>query len=233
MSKKAAKKPAGKNSSSADRNVKRVAKLDTATISDALDKLRIPGQCLGIKPRDHDFRLAGRAYTILYGPLDAEKPGTVGDFIDKLGKGDVVVIDNGGREDATVWGDILTFLAHKKKLAGTVIDGACRDVHLCLSLGYPIYSRSYSMRTGKDRVQVDAEQVPVNIGDARVQPGDLIRGDADGVVCIPKSREDEVLAVAEQIDAAEAKIRALLEQGKTITEARALMKYHSLQTPGK
>lgn len=216
-----------------DRNVERVAKLDTATLSDALDKLRIPGQCLGIKPRDQDFRLAGRAYTILYGPLDAEKPGTVGDFIDKLGPGTVVVIDNGGREDATVWGDILTFLANKKGLAGTVIDGACRDVHLCLSLKYPIYSRSYSMRTGKDRVQVDAEQVPVNIGDARVQPGDLMRGDADGVVCIPKSREDEVLAVAEQIDAAEAKIRAMLEEGKTIGEARAQMKYHSLQTPDK
>jgi 4-hydroxy-4-methyl-2-oxoglutarate aldolase len=235
MSKKPARKKTGKKAggSAGDRNVKRVAKLDTATISDALDKLRIPGQCLGIKPRDHAFRLAGRAYTILYGPLDAEKPGTVGDFIDKLGPGDVVVIDNGGREDATVWGDILTFLAHKKKLAGTVIDGACRDVHLCLSLGYPIYSRSYSMRTGKDRVQVDAEQVPVNIGDARVQPGDLVRGDADGVICIPRSREDEVLDVAEQIDAAEAKIRALLEKGKTITEARALMKYHSLQTPDK
>ena len=216
-----------------DRNVERAAKLDTAILSDALDKLRIPGQCLGIKPRDQNFRLAGRAYTILYGPLDAEKPGTVGDFIDKLGPGTVAVIDNGGREDATVWGDILTFLANKKGLAGTVIDGACRDVHLCLSLGYPIYSRSYSMRTGKDRVQVDAEQVPVNIGDARVQPGDLMRGDADGVVCIPKSREDEVLDVAEKIDAAEAKIRAMLEEGKTIGEARAAMKYHSLQTPDK
>ena len=216
-----------------DQNVERVAKLDTATLSDALDKLRIPGQCLGIKPRDQKFRLAGRAYTILYGPLDAAKPGTVGDFIDKLGPGTVVVIDNGGREDATVWGDILTFLANKKGLAGTVIDGACRDVHLCLSLGYPIYSRSYSMRTGKDRVQVDAEQVPVNIGDARVQPGDLLRGDADGVVCIPKSREDEVLAVAEEIDAAEAKIRGLLEEGFTIADARAQMKYHSLQTPDK
>ena len=89
------------------------------------------------------------------------------------------------------------------------------------------------MRTGKDRVQVDAEQVPVNIGDARVNPGDILRGDADGVVCIPKTREEEVLAVAEQIDAAEARIRAMLEEGKTITEARALMKYHSLQTPGK
>lgn len=216
-----------------DKNVERASKLDTATISDAMDKLRLSGQCLGIKPRNHDFRLAGRAYTILYGPLDAEKPGTVGDFIDKLGPGTVVVIDNGGREDATVWGDILTFLAHRKGLAGTVIDGACRDVHLCLELGYPIFSRSYSMRTGKDRVQVDAEQVPVNIGDARVQPGDLIRGDADGVVAIPRSREEEVLAVAEQIEEAEARIRAMLEEGKTIAEARAQMRYHSLQTPEK
>lgn len=216
-----------------DKNVDRAAKLDTATLSDALDKLRISGQCLGIKPRDHNFRLAGRAYTILYGPLDSKNPGTVGDFIDKLDEGTVVVIDNGGREDATVWGDILTYLADKKKMAGTVIDGACRDVHLCLKLGYPIYSRSYSMRTGKDRVQVDGEQVPVNIGDARVLPGDLIRGDADGVVCIPAAREDEVLAVAEQIDAAENQIRKYLEEGKTITEARAEMKYHSLQTPDK
>ncbi|MDT8398812.1 MAG: RraA family protein [Pseudomonadales bacterium] len=216
-----------------DKNVARAGKLDTATLSDALDKLRIAGQCLGIKPRDHDFRLAGRAYTILYGPVDAHNPGTVGDFIDKLEPGTVVVIDNGGREDATVWGDILTFLADKKGLAGTVIDGACRDVHLCLSLGYPIYSRSYSMRTGKDRVQVDAEQVPVTIGDARVQPGDLIRGDADGVVVIPAAREEEVLNVAEQIDAAEAKIRQYLAEGHSIAEARAQMKYHSLQTPDK
>ncbi|MEK9647585.1 MAG: RraA family protein [Gammaproteobacteria bacterium] len=216
-----------------DKNVERASKLDTATISDALDKLRISGQCLGIKPRNHDFRLAGRAYTILYGPLDAHNPGTVGDFIDKLEEGTVVVIDNGGREDATVWGDILTYLADRKKLAGTVIDGACRDVHLCLELGYPIYSRSYSMRTGKDRVQVDGEQVPVNIGDARVKPGDLMRGDADGVICIPKEREDEVLEVAEQIDAAENQIRKYLEEGKTITEARKEMKYHSLQTPEK
>ena len=216
-----------------DKNIERAAKLDTATLSDALDKLRISGQCLGIKPRDHNFWLAGRAYTILYGPLDADNPGTVGDFIDKLDEGTVVVIDNGGREDATVWGDILTYLADKKGLAGTVIDGACRDVHLCLKLGYPIYSRSYSMRTGKDRVQVDGEQVPVNIGDARVLPGDLIRGDADGVICIPASREDEVLDTAEQIDAAENQIRKYLELGKTITEARAEMKYHSLQTPDK
>lgn len=216
-----------------DKNVERATRLDTATISDALDKLGIAGQCRGIKPRDHLFRMAGRAYTVLYGPVDAAQPGTVGDYIDALGPGTVVVLDNGGREDATVWGDILTGLAHRKGLAGTVIDGANRDTHLSVKLGYPIFSRSYSMRTGKDRVQVDAEQVPVTIGEARVLPGDLVRGDADGVVVIPQTREDEVLSIAESIEQAEQKIRDLLDTGMTLKEARAKLLYHTLQTRKK
>lgn len=213
-----------------DNNAERFSKLDTATISDALDKLGIAGQCLGIKPRDHSFRMTGRAYTVLYGPIDAHEPGTVGDYIDELAPGTVVVLDNGGREDATVWGDILTGIAHRKGLAGTVIDGANRDIHLCLELGYPIFSRSYSMRTGKDRVQVNAEQVPVTIGRARVQPGDLVRGDADGVVVVPRARENDVLAIAEQIENAEQRIRELVMSGKSLEEARKQMRYHKLQT---
>jgi len=213
-----------------DSNVQRASRLDTATLSDALDKLEISGQCLGIKPRDHSFRMTGRAYTVLYAPIDANNPGTVGDYIDDLQPGTVVVLDNGGRADATVWGDILTALAHQKKLAGTVIDGANRDTHLCLELGYPVFSRSYSMRTGKDRVQVDAEQVPVTIGQARVQPGDILRGDADGVVVIPKSREEEVLKIAESIEAAEESIRKLIASGKSLKEAREDLQYHNLQS---
>lgn len=214
-----------------DTNRDRASRLETATISDALDKLRIAGQCLGIKPRDHSFRMAGRAHTVLYGPMDTADPGNVGDFIDDLEPGTVVVLDNGGRENATVWGDIMTYLAHKNGLAGTVIDGACRDVHLCLKLGYAVYSRSYSMRTGKDRVQVDAEGVPVTIGRARILQGDLLVGDSDGVVCIPKSREDEVLEVAERINEAEEKILGYLKQGHRLDEARVMMGYHALQTP--
>lgn len=212
-----------------DAMVDRVARLDTATISDALDKLGVAGQCRGIKPRDHRFRMTGRAYTVAYGPIDARNPGTVGDYIDDLEPGTVVVLANDGREDATVWGDILTSLAHRKQLAGTVIDGANRDTHLSLELGYPIFSRSYSMRTGKDRVQVIAEQAPVTIGQARVCPGDILRGDADGVVVIPATREAEIIETAESINAAEEEIRRLIATGMTLREARAALKYHELQ----
>jgi 4-hydroxy-4-methyl-2-oxoglutarate aldolase len=212
-----------------DENVERARKLDTTALSDAMDRLGIAGQCLGIKPLDHGFRAAGRAFTILYGPA-GKPPGTVGDFIDDIPTGSMVVIDNGGRENATVWGDIMTMVAHRRGLAGTVIDGACRDTHLALSLGYPIFSRSYSMRTGKDRVELEGINTPVNVGDARVNPGDIVRGDSDGVVVIPGEHENDILAAAEEIDAKEEQIRRLLRDGMTLAEARRQIGYHQLQS---
>ena len=212
-----------------DPNVERASKLDTATLSDALDRHGLNGQCYRIKPRSSAFRMTGRAWTLKYGPAGTP-PGTVGDYIDDIEPGTVIVLDNGGRENVTVWGDILTEVAHRKGIAGTVIDGINRDVALCLELGYPVYSRDAWMRTGKDRVQVEATNVAVNIGDARVSPGDLLRGDADGVLVIPREHEDAVLAAAEDIDRIEQQIRALIDTGKTLAEARREVGYHQLQS---
>lgn len=212
-----------------DTNVARAAKLDTATLSDALDRHGLAGQCHRIKPRSTDFRMTGRAWTLQYGPA-ANPPGTVGDYIDEVEAGSVIVLANSGRDDVTVWGDILTEVAHRKGIAGTVIDGINRDVSLALELKYPIYSRDNWMRTGKDRVQVEATQIPVNIGNARVAPGDLIRGDADGVVVIPRNFEDKVLDSAEEIQRAEDAIRASVRAGMSLREAREKHRYHSLQT---
>jgi len=215
-----------------DKNVERIARLDTATLSDALDRLGIPGQCHGIKPRTAGFRLAGRAFTILYGPASTP-PGTVGDFIDDVPDGHVVVLDNGGRVDCTVWGDIMTEIAHRRKLGGTVIDGICRDVSLCMDLGYPVFSRDHWMRTGKDRVQVEATNVPVNIGNARVAPGDLLRGDADGLIVVPQAHEEAVLAAAEEIEKVEDRIREAVRGGMRLEDARREFGYHTLQTRKK
>lgn len=215
-----------------DTNVERVSRLDTATLSDALDRCGVVGQCERIKPRSPAFRLAGRAYTIQYGP-PSNPPGTVGDYIDDVPPGSVVVLDNAGREDATIWGDILTEIAHRRGLAGTVINGICRDVALCLELNYPVFSRDHWMRTGKDRVQVVATSVPVNVGNARVCQGDLLRGDADGVVVIPREHEEAVLAAAEEIEQAESHIRNAVRSGMRLDEARRQFRYHQLQTRAK
>jgi regulator of RNase E activity RraA len=121
-------------------------------------------------------------------------------------------------------------VAHRRGVAGTVIDGACRDTYLARELGYPVFSRSYSMRTGKDRVQVEAVNAVVTIGDARVAPGDLLRGDADGVVVLPREHENAILDAAEEIDAVEQQIRAAVNEGKTLAEARRQLGYHRLQS---
>lgn len=212
-----------------DTNVMRASRLDTTSLSDALDRLGISGQCLGIKPLDPKFRMTGRAFTILYGPA-GNPAGTVGDYIDDVPPGYIVVLDNGGRENATVWGDILTEVAHARGVAGTVIDGACRDTALALELSYPMFSRSYSMRTGKDRVQVEAMGQPVTIGEARVAQGDLLRGDSDGVVVIPQEHESAVLTIAEEIDAVESEIRKAVRSGMSLVDARRAHGYHKLQS---
>lgn len=212
-----------------DPEVARAAALDTATLSDALDRLGIAGQCYQIRPCNATFRMAGRAFTVLYGPA-GRPPGTVGDYIDDVAPGSVIVLDNGGREDVTVWGDILTEIAQRRGLAGTVIDGTNRDVSLCIGLNYPVYSRHTWMRTGKDRVQVEGINVPVSIGNTRVAPGDILKGDADGVVVLPREHEAEILAAAEQIHAAEERIRVAVRDGTRLDEARKQFRYHQLQT---
>jgi regulator of RNase E activity RraA len=86
------------------------------------------------------------------------------------------------------------------------------------------------MRTGKDRVQVEAVNQPVTIGRVRVAPLDLVRGDADGVVVVPREHEEAVLAAAEEIEAAEMRIRAAIRGGHRLDEARRAARYHQLQS---
>ncbi|MDC7699445.1 RraA family protein [Vogesella indigofera] len=205
------------------------AGLDSAGVSDAMDKLGLAGQCLGIMPLDNYRQVVvGPAFTVKY--VAASSPaGSVGDFIDEVAAGDVVVIDNDGRTDCTVWGDIMTQYAGLRQIAGTVIDGVCRDVNKVLDDGYPMFSRGRFMRTGKDRVQVEAVGGTVSIGTARVAARDIVVADANGVVVVPRERAAEVAALAQQIETVEAAIRQQLAQGSPLAAARAALGYHTLQ----
>jgi 4-hydroxy-4-methyl-2-oxoglutarate aldolase len=200
----------------------------TATVSDALDRLGLPGSAHGIAPLADGLRMAGPAYTVRYVPVGDPK-GTVGDYIDEIPPGGVAVLDNQGRTDATVWGDILTEYAASRHLAGTAIWGVCRDTATALRLRYPVYSHGRFMRTGKDRVEVADTQVPVALGDAQVRPGDIVVGDDDGVVVVARHRLAEVSDLAAEIAAREDAILAAILDGATITEARKQHGYHTLQ----
>lgn len=208
------------------------AGLDTPGVSDAVDKLGIAGQCLGIAPLDN-YRgtVVGPAFTVQYVPANSP-PGSVGDFIEDVRPGDVVVIANAGRTDCTVWGDIMTQYAGARGIAATVIDGVCRDVSKALGDGYPLFTRGRYMRTGKDRVEVLSVNQPVAISGARVCSRDIVVADANGVLVVPRARAAEVAQAARQIEAVESQIRAQIEAGKTLKQAREALGYHTLQRKG-
>lgn len=205
------------------------AGLDTPGVSDAMDKLGIAGQCLGIAPLDN-YRgtVVGPAFTVQYMPASMP-PGSVGDFIEDVLPGDVVVLANAGRTDCTVWGDIMTQYAGSRGIAATVIDGVCRDVSKALGDGYPMFSKGRYMRTGKDRVQVASVNQPVAISGARVCARDIVVADANGVLVVPRARAEEVARTARQIEEVESQIRAQLEADKTLKQAREALGYHTLQ----
>jgi 4-hydroxy-4-methyl-2-oxoglutarate aldolase len=207
----------------------RLDRLDTPALSDALDRLGINGQVVGIPPLDRSFRIVGRAFTVRMLPVGLSGK-NVGDYIDDVEAGHVVVIDNGGRLDTTVWGDILTTVAHRDGIAGTVIDGVCRDVGRSLELGYPIYACANTMRTGKDRVSAEAYNEPVQLAGVRVEPGDWVCGDADGVVVLPVSVAEQIVEIAEEIEATENAIRTAVGDGDRLVDARRHTGYHQLQT---
>lgn len=214
---------------SVDKWVEQFKQMDTTCVSDALDRLGIAGGCHGISPVVPGAKAVGPAFTVSYVPCGLDK-GTVGDFLDDVAPGQVVVLDNGGRTYCTVWGDIMTFYSRKRGFAGTVIDGVCRDLPRILETGYPIYTRGRFMVTGKDRVEVAGVNVPVSIGNVHVRPNDIMMCDDSGVLVVPLARAEQVLKVAKEIDEKEQQIISMLDKGMTIAEAREKMGYHKLQT---
>lgn len=211
-------------------------KYPTPTISDALNRLGISGGCLGIRPAVPGTSMVGSAYTIRRLPSDPVSPSQGGDYLDHVCAGDVIVIDNGGRVNGTVWGDILTVAAKRLGVRGTLIDGACRDISILRELDYPVFSLGVFVQTGKDRTQMEAFGVPVAVRDVRVDPGDIIVGDDSGVLVVPREVAEKVLAACAEIEEAENLIRSSVDRGLdredahlTLAEARKKYGYWDLQ----
>ncbi|KAM0541944.1 hypothetical protein ACHAPJ_013006 [Fusarium lateritium] len=208
------------------------AGLDTPAVSDALDKLGIPGQVMDIMPlTNYEQVVVGPAFTVRYVP--ATTSGSykgVGDWIDNVAQGDVILIDNGGRKDCTIWGDIMTQYASIRGIAGTVIDGVCRDVNRAISDDYPMFTAGRWMRTSKDRMEIAGVNEPVGIGRVHVKPRDIVVADVNGVVIVPRDRAREVAGIARSIVEIEKRIREMIAEGSTLCRAREEFNYHRLQS---
>lgn len=174
--------------------------LFAALLSDALDAAGLRDQAMapGIRPLDDTLRLIGRARTGVYmetayvedgaNPYELEIA-----IVDDLKPGDIAVFACGGSSRIAPWGGLLSTATRARGAAGCVTDGFVRDVLQIRELQLPVFAGGIAPLDSKGRGQIKEVDVPVICGGVRVAPGDLILGDADGVVVVPQAREAEVL----------------------------------------
>lgn len=197
--------------------------LYTPVVGDILDQLGCYHQFLppGIRGLHPVLKMAGRAMPVLhadvYGPQ--EKPfGLLTEALDQLNPGEIYLAA-GGLKRCAYWGEILTATARMREAEGAVIHGYHRDTPQIREQGWPVFSCGSYAQDSSVRTQVVDYRIPVEIDRVRINPGDLIFGDIDGVLVIPKHLEDEVVTRSLQKARGEKNVRKAIENGMTSTRA--------------
>ena len=204
-----------------DEFVERLRKLDTCAVSDAQDKLGITGTVIGINSLYPVDRIAGRAVTVRLktkGPGEMTTRHLCTAAVVAADEGDIIVIDHRGRADAAGWGGILSTAAKTKGVAGVIIDGASRDVDEAQGLGLPLFARSRTPLTARNRIIEESTNEQIEIASVTVRPGDYVIADNSGIVVIPSDRVAEVIPEAETIVAREAAMAKDVMAGKSVVE---------------
>lgn len=203
-----------------DTLIARLSKLDSCAVSDALDRAKIKGVLLGLTQLSTTNRIVGKAVTVRLGPDDGRpaKRHLCTAAVEASGPGDIIVIAHNGRIDAAGWGGILSLGAKQRKVAGIVIDGACRDIDESREFGLPVYGKTAVPITARGRVIEHEWNVPVELAGVPVSPGDLVIADGSGVAVIPKARAAEIVSTAEQIAAKEKLMAADVRAGRPVSE---------------
>jgi regulator of RNase E activity RraA len=199
----------------------RLGRLDTGAVSDALDRLGLPGTVHGIHARWPGSRLAGRLVTVQLkaaGPSDVPRRHLGVTAIATARPGDLVLVAAGERTDAAAWGGLLSLAAQLKGLAGVIVDGACRDVDESREVGFPVFARAAVPTTARGRLVEEATGVPVRVAGVTVNTGDLAIADASGVVFVAAARAEEVLALAEEVARRESLMAQDLRSGKGVVD---------------
>jgi len=199
----------------------RYGKVRVADVIDALDRFGFHDEVLvssSIRPLYPGVKVAGEALTVKtsraqgkipsMSPLEYEKyaddwyskRANYDCFMKLAGQGTVIVVDLDGYVDVGFWGSMIALVAKQKGVEGIVLDGGCRDSHEIRQIGFPVFCRGVGRTEVIGRVEVNPENVnvPVVIGGTIINPGDIVVGDDDGVVVVPRKVASEVLARAER-----------------------------------
>ncbi|MEW2396175.1 4-carboxy-4-hydroxy-2-oxoadipate aldolase/oxaloacetate decarboxylase [Streptomyces sp. NPDC046862] len=192
--------------------VKRLGTYSSATIHEAQGRLGALDSV--IKPVDHRMSLCGPAFTVQCAPRDNLMLQTA---IAYARPGDVIVVSAGAYEEAGSFGDVLANACQSKGLGGLVTDTGVRDTEDLRALGFPVFSRSVSIKgTVKETVGPMCE--PVTVGGVLVRPGDVVRADADGVVVVRREDAAEVATLSQERIDTEADYISAYRAGRTVIE---------------
>lgn len=212
--------------------IERLSKLDTCSVSDAMDSLSLKGATWGVRPQWQCPRIVGRAVTMKIKPVGLQQPtqhlGTPA--IEAAQPGDIIVIDNAGQPQFSTWGGLLSLSAKLKGVSGVVIDGACRDIDEARDLEFPVYSRGVVPMTARGRVMQESFNQEVQFAGVQCRPGDLVIADGSGVVIIPREKEEEVVSAAEAVFAKEAEMAAGIRKGYSGLEMLEKLGYEQMLT---
>ena len=199
----------------------RLADVDACAVSDALDKLGLPGAVTGIHRFTTTRRISGRVLTVKLEPDDG-RPAASRHLstaaVEAAQPGEVIVIEQRTGIDAAGWGGNLSLGAKLRGAAGVVVEGSTRDVDEARDYDFPVFARDHTARTARGRIVETATNVPVTVGDVTVSPGDYVVADGSAVVFIAAADLERVLAAAEAIVERERQMAAALRAGTPISQ---------------
>lgn len=209
----------------------RLAKLDTNTVSDALDFLNLKGATYGIRPLWDCPKIVGRASTIQLGPKADTQPTVhlISPVIASITSSDRILVISGGTEGISCWGDILANAAKVKGIRGSIINGMSRDIEGSESIDYPVYGRGITMISARNRLIQIASGTTVHIDDVAVNEDDYVIADRCGTVFVPASRIVEVLDLADRIATRQNDMVQAVRAGQSVEDVMHDKKFEAIK----
>ena len=200
----------------------RYEQLYTGAISDVLREFCLLNQSLPpyLRPLREDISVAGLAFTVKSAPsslIRGEMDFRI-NMLEAMHEDAFIVFDTSNDQEAAMWGGVMTATAAAKKVRAACIDGCIRDTRQILEMDFPVYYKNRSPNGSLGRCLITHYQIPIRIGKVDIKPGDVLMGDVDGALCVPRDIAYDVLQRAEEIRTNEKRIFGWVEKGKSAKE---------------
>jgi len=196
-------------------------RISVSTVSDVLDRLGICGILTGFHSISTGAKIVGTAMTVkeLSGDLGeySFEDFRIGEVIDNAESGNVIILDNGGRNIST-WGYFASLAVKLKGVRGVIVHGGVRDIEEIRRLSFPVCAEHIVPISGKGRIKVESINIPITIQDVKITPGDLVVADGTGIAIIPRGESLRVLQEAKHLEELERVFVSRVKRGVSLTE---------------